>query len=164
MDRDRPRGDNNRVLILALLGVFLLVLIGSTVIFVLLQPRANVTTATGGNPTAISEPTRTGPLAGNAGDVVRDYYNNLRSNSFPEAFTLLSPNAQSRVGDINKLETQWHQQLDARGASFQAVTIDDVSEQGDSAVVKATLLYTSGFASQVEHRLVRSENRWLVDS
>src|SRR5688572_17303681 len=128
MDPESRRGDNRR-LMLGLLGVFLLALIGCIVIFMLQQPRANDTMSTTGNPThlpadptAISEPTQTGTIAGSAGDVVRDYYNNLRSNSYLEAFNLLSPNAQARVGDINGLETQWHEQLDNIGASFQAVT------------------------------------------
>ena len=163
------RGGAVARLLWALLGFFLLAMIGGGILLVmLLQPRgaSNTTTRPSGDRTAVSQPTQEGlgPVAGGAGDTVRDFYNYLKGGDYNAAFNLLSPDAQAQWGDVGGLSFKdiWELELRARGGSLQSISIDDVSEQGDTASVTVTLTYQSGETNQVVNRLVRSGNRWLI--
>jgi hypothetical protein len=152
-----------------LIGALLLALIlGGVLLIVLLQPRTNSTTTTinptpgSTNPTAISQPTQATSPSGNASDTARTFYNHLGAGNYDAAFNLMSSDAQARFNDANGLREIWDLESRARGGNLQSVSIDNVSEQGDTATVTVTLTFGSGETMQVENALVRSGNRWLM--
>jgi hypothetical protein len=164
-------------LIWGLLGVLLLALIGGGILlFFLLQPRTNTTTNTTTNPTAvtnnptsvpsnrtpISEPTRGTAPSGNAGDVVRDFYENLSRSNFGAVLNLVTPDARAQIGSESDLEALWQSEIGQMGGNLQSVSVEDVNVQGDTATVTVSLTYDGGGTKRVEQEVVNSGGRWLL--